>query len=186
MPPEERRDIARKGGLAKSGRKTLSCRLNPIKTGRYASIPITKCDECEKKEECPFYKKGSACKIELNIRKNIIRQFKALGGNKPEDMLIEIGNIFTKLEDMVDKKPSFNKLRQLLNILIRIYKMKFGKATFITSANANTSNPTIDIKLFMEIIRKKEKEDIEKAEQEEAQARNNTELYIRKEFQYWS
>jgi len=155
LPPEERRSIAQKGGLATSERKKLSSQLNPIKTGKATSIiSIVNCDDCQIKEDCLLYEKGSACQVELNIRKNTVRQFKAFVGSKPEDMLREIMKVYLKLEAMVKDDPSFYKISQLLYILLNIYQMKFGEKSFITNVNADINNPSIDIKKIMKKIYK--------------------------------
>lgn len=155
LPQEERRNIAQKGGLARSERKRLSSQLNPIKTGKATSIIlITNCDDCQIKEECILYKKGSACQVELNIRRNTVGQFKAFVGNKPEDMLREIMKVYLNLETMVKDNPSFYKLSQLLYILLNIYQMKFGEKSFITNVNTDINNPSVDIKNIMKKIYK--------------------------------
>ena len=62
LPPEERRAIARKGGLAKSEKKKLSSQLNPVKSGRATKVfSIINCDDCEIKTDCPLYRKNTAC-----------------------------------------------------------------------------------------------------------------------------
>jgi hypothetical protein len=157
LQPEERRAIAQKGGLAKSERKRLSSQLNPIKTGKATSIiSISNCDDCQIKEDCPLYRNGSACQVELNIRKSTVRQFKAFIGNNPEDMLKEIMKAYCKLEEMAEEDPSFYKLSQLLYLLLGIYKMKFCEESFITNVNATIDSNSTDIKKIMEKIRKEE------------------------------
>lgn len=131
LPPEELSIIARKGGLARSERKTLSSQLNPIKTGKATSaLSISQCDECPLRRECDFYSPNSACQVELNIRRNIARQIKAFTGNSPQDMLLELLRIYKQLDDASEKEPSFHKTIQLLYVLIVIYKLKFGEDSF--------------------------------------------------------
>lgn len=91
LPPSERVAIARKGGLVVSERKKRSSQLNPITTGRATSvIDIANCDDCPISSVCHLYKPNSACAIEIQIRRNLIRQFKAFAGTNPEDLLLEI------------------------------------------------------------------------------------------------
>lgn len=157
LPPKERRAIARKGGLATSEKKKLSSQLNPIKTGKATSIiSIINCDDCQIKEDCPLYRKGLACQVELNIRKDTVRQFKAFVGNKPEDMLKEIMKTYRKFERLVEDDPSFYKLSQLLYLLLSIYRMKFGEKSFVTKINSSNDNPSSDVKKLMEELHKGE------------------------------
>ena len=155
LQPEELSEIARKGGLAKSEKKTISSQLNPIKTGKATSvISISTCNDCPIKEECPLYGENSACQIEVNIRRNIVKQFKVFVGNKPEDMLKEIMALYLRLEKMIEEDPSFHKLNQQLYLLMSIYKMKFGEKTFNTNINTNNDNPSADVKKIMDELRK--------------------------------
>jgi hypothetical protein len=64
------REDAIKGGLAKSEQKTAANRLQPLKTGKY-SKRIPKCNSCEKKGFCIFYKEGSGCQVQIAVIKQI-------------------------------------------------------------------------------------------------------------------
>jgi|SRR3989344_1144286 len=154
LPPEERRSIARKGGLAKSERKRASSQLNPITSGNHTIvINIAKCNECPIKHYCELYKKDSACRIELNIRRDLIRQFKAFAGVNPKDMMKEIMKIYRKLEEATNKDPSFYKLLQQVYLLINIYKMKFGDKSFSISLQGDLNNTSFEIKKIMDELR---------------------------------
>ncbi|MFH1972387.1 MAG: hypothetical protein ABIJ18_02810 [archaeon] len=131
LPREERIEIARKGGLARSEKKRLSSQLNPIKTGKATSvISITNCDDCQLKRDCDYYKEHSACQIEINIRRNTIQQFKALAGNSPEDMLGEMAKTYMKLERIADENPTFYNLLQQVYLLMKVYELKFGRGQY--------------------------------------------------------
>lgn len=128
IPIEDLKEIARKGGLAKSERKRLSSQINPIKTGKATSIiAIARCNECPINTICGYYKENAACSLELNIRRNAITQFKAIAGINPEDMLKEMSKAYTKLNEEVNKNPTQYNLLQLMYLLMNIYEMKFGK-----------------------------------------------------------
>ena len=125
LQPKERKEIARKGGLAKSEKKRLNNQLNAIKTGKYTDFHISKCNECPLNKTCDYYKKDSACKIEINIKRNVVNQFKAFVGNNPEDMLKEIMRQYKNLEKEAQTSPTYTKNIQMLYLLIKIYEMKY-------------------------------------------------------------
>jgi hypothetical protein len=140
LPPDERREVARKGGLAKSERKKVSCQLNPINTGNATkAILITQCNDCFAKETCTYYVKDKACQIEINIRRNVNSQFKAIAGLNPEDMLKEMFKTYRQLEEEVHKTPNFQALLQQMYLLIRIYELKFGKGEHMQKSDISYS-----------------------------------------------
>jgi hypothetical protein len=155
IPIEERRKIARKGGLAKSERKRLSSQLNPIKTGNSTSIiSIAKCNECPINHICGYYKKDSACSLELNIRRNALSQFKAIAGSNPDDMLKEMSKAYFLLEEEVHKNPTLYNLSQLMYLLMHIYEMKFrqyGKTR--KGINISIQSESNEVKKLMKELR---------------------------------
>jgi hypothetical protein len=154
LSPEERIAIARKGGLAKSERKKVSCQLNPINTGNATKvIPITLCNNCYAKETCAYYVKDKACQIEINIRRNVHSQFKAIAGLNPEDMLREMFKTYQQLDEDVQKNPTFQALLAQMYLLIRIYDLKFGKGEYMQKSSISSNN-TKDIKDLMKELRK--------------------------------
>ncbi|MCF7859700.1 MAG: hypothetical protein K9N07_10340 [Candidatus Cloacimonetes bacterium] len=153
LPPEERSRIARKGGLAKSEKKKLSSQLNPIKTGGATkALPISKCNDCPIKEICHFYKEDTACSIELNVYRSMAQEFKAFIGNDPKDILIKIMKTYMVLEKEVSINPSEYKLMQQIYLLMKIYEMKFGKASFRLNIE-KPINTSEDIKELMNELR---------------------------------
>lgn len=155
IPIEDLKEIARKGGLAKSERKRLSSQLNPIKTGKATSIiPISKCNECPINSVCGWYKENAACSLELNIRRNAIAQFKAFVGVNPEDMLKEMFKKYNQLEEEVRKNPSHYNLSQLMYLLMNIYQMKFGNLGKAKQGfNIPIQNQSSEIKELMKELR---------------------------------
>lgn len=139
LPPAERVAMARKGGLVKSERKKQMSQINPVRTGKATSIiSIGQCNDCPSKSDCREYKADSACVIELNIRRNLIGQFKAFVGERPEDLLIEMMKLHQKLEKEIDKNPTYYNLTQQIYLLIRIYQLKFGEKSFDVLIKAGT------------------------------------------------
>ncbi len=154
LTQEELSRIARKGGQARSERKRLSSQLNPIKSGNATSVfNIAKCDDCLIKVDCDFYRQGSACQVEINIRRNIIRQFKAFQGDNPKDMLIEIMRVYKKLEQMVEEDKSFYKYTQLFHMLLHLYRMKFCEGHFDKKILEDGLNISLEVKRIMKELR---------------------------------
>lgn len=153
LPPEERKKIAQKGGLARSEKKKLSSQLNPIKTGNSTkAVSISKCNECLINDFCDYYKKDSACSIELNVYRNMAHNFKAFIGNNPKDMLVKIMKTYIELEQQVNKDPSEYKLTQQIYLLMKIYEMKFGRGSFSIKSSTNI-NPSDEIKQLMKQLK---------------------------------
>lgn len=141
LSPEERSSIARKGGLTMSSRKRLSSQLNAIKTGQSTKvIQISKCNGCPLKNSCHLYKPNAACRIELNLRRNLILRLNAVTGNNPEDLLQEILRVYQRIEDEVSENPSFNHLLIQIKLLVELYKLKYGDYPALPRQDAITSN----------------------------------------------
>lgn len=150
----ERQDIARKGGLARSERKRLSSQINAIKTGSSTkAISISTCDSCPSKAECGYYRKDMACQIELNLRRNIVRQYNAITGINPQDLLKEMFYTYKQLENLVLEKPSFYALLQLVYLQMQIYQMKFGKMGKKQGINIPIINASTEVKSLMKELR---------------------------------
>jgi hypothetical protein len=57
------------------------------------------------------------------------QEFKAFTGNNPKEMLVKIMKAYLTLEEEVKNNPSEYKLTQQVYLLMKIYELKFGKAS---------------------------------------------------------
>lgn len=159
-PKEERVAIAVKGGLARRG-----------KGGKHYTL----CSNCELRLTCPrAYEEftialnagkpcsehRSRCVYEMEGRRSkkmvIYKDNRAFVGNDPRDLLAKMQTIFAKLEAVVYEDPdNYNKLVNLMYIMINLYKLKFPKETVSLNLHSNVGGtPVLDIKSMMSQMRK--------------------------------
>ena len=77
--------------------------------------------------------------------------------NAPESMMAKVNQQYNLLEEelsFIPENRKFEKRAKLIELLIIIYKLKFGEKTFNINYNKNEENMTIDVKKEMEEIRK--------------------------------
>lgn len=88
---------------------------------------------------------------------------KAFLDNEPLSMMQKINQQYNILEEEIRSTPEnqkFIKRAKMIELLIIIYKLKFGEKTFNINYNKNEDNMTIDVKKEMEEIRKEIKGEI--------------------------
>ncbi len=137
--PPFTKEQQRKGGLAKSEKKTKALRLNPRKHGKLAKteIPgVTRCStKCSLYKECPKYKesKGGDCIYELQAVKEIakLHTVDKLG------LLQDINRNITEAEKecIKPRKSKFFYQEKIAKLKMDFYKLRFGESPLVAIQN---------------------------------------------------
>lgn len=111
-----------------------------------------------------FKSEWARCVYEIegraDIKKGKLFNVRAFTSSDPTDLLAKMQVIFKKLEDCVDSDPTYTKLINMLYLMEKIYKMKFGEKMFSVSLKGDVSgNSSLDVKDLMKTIRDIEKSD---------------------------
>lgn len=166
----------------------------PHKRGGKRTEPVAiiqRCFNCEIKDGCKRafeqYDLGvvaertlAKCVYDIEgkhaIKRGLFKDMRAFVSTDPADMLVKIESTFRKLEETVEKNPSYTKQANLLYMLINIYKLKFGEKVFSLSVKKDITNPTLDVKTIMKELRGEERRIIEVSRQLDTQRMGTTAL----------
>ena len=117
-------------------------------------LKLTHCDKCHLSELCPLYELSGHCRVELNIKRSMWRNWKAVGGLSPEDALMTMAETLEKTKMLVRKKPSPKNFEILFKMQRDVFEMKYGKRYHVAHTDESKSgSPTMDIKDLMKDMR---------------------------------
>ena len=159
IPVERAREIQSMGGKATKG----------IKKKHYS-----KCIVCDIRQVCrrafeeaikgrergaDWNDDEARCVYEIEgrqaIRDQSLKDYNAFVSADPVDLLEKIQTTFKKLEETVEKDPSYTKITSMLYLMMNIYRLKFGEKVFTMNVHKNMGdNPSLDIKEIMKEIQK--------------------------------
>jgi hypothetical protein len=130
--------------------------------------PHSRCALCGIRYTCPrafedstkhqWHPKWSRCIYDLDnlpsVKHEMVRNYAAFVSSNPEDLLMKLEKVCFKIEQEIEKEPSYTKTVGLAYLLMNVYKMKFGEKMFVARVTKNLDSPTMDIKAMMEDIRR--------------------------------
>ena len=142
---EEKFTYARDFRLLTPEQRTANSKISGHASLGVKKTKYIKCQDCSMKVPANFSKVSG---VERQLR-----NYAAFVGHNPEQLLAKIQEVYQKLEDIVDKDPSYTKLTNMIYLLVNIYKLKFGDKLFVAKITKNLDNPTMDIKHIMTAFR---------------------------------